>query len=299
MLPILPLILLVQGCPDIERAECNYNETRRCGGGYDENGCELSSRCIPMYNGMIGTDGTECFSSCPCDETKGQVYCPFSSYNGCESGTCAYPNGDCPARCSYPCNSDEVACNNGIDCGGCWMGYRCMKSNSACPVTCSIACKYEIGEQWCDHGYDENGCWMGNHCASKCPSDCPPVTTVQCNSDETKCGGIRGGLDANGCKMAETCISWMNGVGYDGYDCPNSCPIFCDRNEGQTYCEWPSYNGCPRIGYCAYSQTRGIDGKPCPGICQTRCEGAGAMNCNSGYDANGCWLGFYCSTNCS
>ena len=150
-----PTLLLVQGCPDIERVECNYNETRKCWGGYDENGCELSSRCIPMYNGMIGTDGTECFSSCPCDETKGQVYCPFSSYNGCEYGTCAYPNGDCPARCRYPCNSDEVTCNNGIDCGGCWMGNRCMKSNGACPVMCSIACKYEIGEQWCDHGYDE------------------------------------------------------------------------------------------------------------------------------------------------
>ena len=85
--------------------------------------------------------------------------------------------------------------------------------------------------------------------------DCPPVTTVECQDDEHKCGGVHGGVGANGCKIGEYCIPRVNGTGHDGEPCPGICPNSCDK---------------------------------------TGENGAGVTNCNKGYDDNGCWLGFYC-----
>ena len=85
--------------------------------------------------------------------------------------------------------------------------------------------------------------------------DCPPVTTVECQDDENKCGGVHGVVDANGCKIGEYCIPRVNGTGENGEACPGICPNSCDK---------------------------------------TGENGAGVTNCNKGYDDNGCWLGLYC-----
>ena len=162
---------------------------------------------------------------------------------------------------------------------------------------CSPICNYKIGELRCDNGYDDNGCWMGAHCAFECPSDCPPVKTIECRSEETKCGGVDRGVDTNGCIQAESCILSVNGTGDDGYGCYNPCPFSCDVENGQTYCENESYNGCPKVGYCSESKMRGKNGERCPGFCRVWCDWRrrGEVTCNKGYDDNGCWLGMYCA----
>ena len=313
VLLILPRILLVEACPEIDYSPCNNNEEITCWGGYDANGCSLQSSCIPRYNGMTGDDGAECENNCHCDGSKGQVYCPLPSNNGCQTGYCAHPQRarwsdyasfplvDCPARCDTRCKDDEMYCDNGYDCNGCHLGNHCAKSNGDCPARCSPTCNYKIGEQRCDNGYDENGCWMGAHCASECPSDCPPITTVECGYDEMKCGGVLGGLDGNGCIMAESCIPRTNGTGDDGHECWSRCPIFCDPDDGKTYCEYPSYNGCYYGGYCAVSKVTGRNGKRCTGVCTPNCDYQAGYKYmySKGYDDNGCWLGFRCEVDFS
>ena len=157
-----------------------------------------------------------------------------------------------------------------------------------CPATCKANCNYEAGEQSCDNGVDDNGCWMGNHCAMECPVVCPPMTHVTCSTDELVCGG---GLDSNGCEMPEICMPMKSGTGDDGQDCWSTCPVTCDYDDGQIYCDGGFYNGCAAGGYCAYSYG------DCPAMCYANCDyNAGEVWCDNGLDENGCSMGDYCST---
>ena len=141
VLLILPLTLLVNGCPEMVWPECNWDEEISCWGGYDADGCEMPSVCVPNHNGINGTDGTKCWSNCPmmCDETE--VFCPGELYNGCP------------------------------------MGDYCMPSDVGCPTVCPPTTDVQCGpdEFYCDMGYD-NGCWMGSFCFTE---ECPAGTSPQ------------------------------------------------------------------------------------------------------------------------
>ena len=243
------------------------------------------------------TTGGKATTDCPavkateCDWEAGEVSCYGGHYNGCEmQGYCMSSYGDCPAVCGTYCdyNAGEMYCDNGFDTNNCWMGGYCESSWGDCPATCKANCNYEAGEQSCDNGVDDNGCWMGNHCAMECPVVCPPMTHVTCSTDELVCGG---GLDSNGCEMPEICMPMKSGTGDDGQDCWSTCPVTCDYDDGQIYCDGGFYNGCAAGGYCAYSYG------DCPAMCYANCDyNAGEMWCDNGLDENGCSMGDYCST---
>ena len=73
---ILPLTLLVSGCPEHDIPNCNQLEEIICWGGYDPEGCEMPNYYLPRFV-ITGDNGTECYNSCPmiCGETE-VIYLP-------------------------------------------------------------------------------------------------------------------------------------------------------------------------------------------------------------------------------
>ena len=93
VLLILPMTLLVSGCPELYIPDCNQLEEIICWGGYDPEGCEMPHYCLPKY-----WNGTECYNSCPiiCGETE--VICPGEFYDGCPKADFCMPmDTGCPS----------------------------------------------------------------------------------------------------------------------------------------------------------------------------------------------------------
>merc|ERR1712018_618665 len=132
VLLILPLSLLVNGCPEVVWPECNWETEMSCWGGYDADGCEMPGYCFPNHNGITGDDGTECWSSCPMTCGATEVLCPGDLYNGCPMGDYCMPaDAGCPTVCppttGVNCTSDEMMCGGGIDpATGCEMPGHCI-----------------------------------------------------------------------------------------------------------------------------------------------------------------------------
>merc|ERR1712072_176275 len=172
VLLILPLTLLVNGCPEVVWPECNWEEELSCWGRIDAEGCEMPSYCFPNKNGMTGDDGTECWSSCPMTCGEDEVFCPGEFYNGCPTV--------CPPVTGVECGPDEMMCG-GIDhVTGCEMPGTCIPmtigtgdDGQDCWSSCPAMCNYDAGEFFCDMGTDDNGCWLGNFCST---AECPTGT---------------------------------------------------------------------------------------------------------------------------
>jgi len=215
VLLIFPLAMLANGCPEIAWPECNYEEEISCWGGLDADGCEMPGFCFPNKNGMNGTDGTECWNSCPmmCGETE--VICPGEFYNGCQMGDYCMPaDTGCPTVCppttGVECGTDEMMCGGGIDSAtGCEMPGHCIPmtmgngtDGQACWSSCPAMCDYDAGQMYCDGGF-YNGCPMGGYCAWPY-GDCPAMCGAHCDYDagEHYCDM---GTDDNGCWMGNFC----------------------------------------------------------------------------------------------
>jgi len=208
----------------------------------------------------------------------------------------------CPELVWPECNwEEEFTCWGGHDAEGCEMPSFCVPNHSNitgddgtkcwsnCPMTCAETDVFCPGELY-------NGCPMGDYCMPAdvgCPTVCPPTTGVECGTDEMMCGG---GIDtATGCEMPGHCIPMTMGHGTDGHVCYNSCPVTCDYDAGQMYCDGGSYYGCQMGGYCAWPY-EGPNGE-CTAICPATCDyDAGELYCDMGVDDKGCWMGNYCST---
>ena len=95
VLLILPMTLLVSGCPELYIPDCNQLEEIICWGGYDPEGCEMPHYCLPN---LINWNGTECYNSCPiiCGETE--VICLGEVYDGCPKADFCMPmDTGCPS----------------------------------------------------------------------------------------------------------------------------------------------------------------------------------------------------------
>jgi len=235
-------------CP----VECDYATEKKCSGEYDSNaGKKISAdTCISMKNG-------ECENHCPVFCSEGQTLCP----GGTDSMGCAKPDFCHHGEfCPVECKADEKMCSGQYD-------YAADKQvsqdtcqpyyNGECESQCNVYCRE--GEAHCPGGTDSNGCPKADFCYHEafCPVECDTATQKHCE----------GQYDSNAGKKtsADTCIPRMNG------NCENHCPVYCDANQGQIYCEGSTdSNGCQYQGSCH-------TGAFCPVTCnsdQTHCSGS-------------------------
>ena len=243
VLLILPLTILANGCPELKYPECD-EKSMYCWGGHNAAGCEMAGVCIPFHNGMIGDDGTECWSSCPMTCAETEVSCPYAFYNGCPTGDYCMPKDTgcpivCPPITGAECGPHEMMCAGGIDSAtGCEKPDHCIPDHNGmtgddgtecwieCPPICTETEKICPGDFY-------NGCPMGDYCMPKdteCPIVCPPITGAECGPDERMCPG---GIDfATGCETPGQCMPYHNGmIGTDGTECGTHCPITCADTE--------------------------------------------------------------------
>ena len=108
---------------------------------------------------------------------------------------------------------------------------------------------------------------------------CPEIESPDCDGAYTR--GCSGGLDANGCQVANYCIpQTVTSLEIPNKICVNHCPVTCGETE--VFCPGAVIEGCPLPGYCAVE---------CPAVCPpiTGVEcGADEMMCAGGVDDNGC-----------
>merc|ERR1719357_1986921 len=124
-----------------------------------------------------------------------------------------------------------------------------------------------------DMGFD------GEHCMNSCP--------IVCGENDIVC---KGGVDSNGCKMADTCV-----YADPSNPCPIECPVSC--SPGFMPCPGAPYgNSCPMPTTCIPETGQiGTDGYDCPAHCPVVCP-ADQMICPGlGFDATGCKIADFCA----
>merc|ERR1719510_2008827 len=92
-----------------------------------------------------------------------------------------------------------------------------------------------------------------------CANMCPP----ECDADSMICPG---GMDANGCKMMDTCMPSMLPDKFGSLSCPTQCPIHCA--DDQMSCSLgEDERGCPLGNTCMPTSYPGLDDVECPMHC--------------------------------
>ena len=165
----------------------------RCPGYWDWNtGCQLGADyCVPNeqynYNNYAASLGAPevcagyCSPQCnwpeeiSCwDNTDG---CGYSYCQGNSNSTYQEPlmrmngngNGTCYDVCPTMCSQFDLACDNGYDENGCWMGEYCIPvatnngDNGECFGVCYTPCDWAAGETSCP-SFTDDGCFAGNTC---------------------------------------------------------------------------------------------------------------------------------------
>ena len=305
-------------CPGTCPLECPPNAVL-CEGHKDcESGCFASDTCAAKAKDVNGdycpddSSSHRCQTKC-CDDFALCIVPITANGPGCkgreECVSKLNVNGiSCPDEsvCPTICDMNEVLCEvYGTDENGCKKPDICVLEERGidgelCPAFCPIECN--DNEILC-HGYrDEMGCKGPDACicretkqwgddkGSLCPGICPHQ---DCKHDEIYCPGQRDPCD--GCPIPESCIP--KHVDKNGEYCPdNSASHGCEK-----ICPRPIQKGWEDVHeklLCIPDEDEvGCRGEAtcedwviyCPEswVCPVQCSRT-EIQCNQGYDANGC-----------
>jgi len=307
LLGILPLVLLLSGCPiwiDSESVEVSGCGSTCCDGDcVDE--CRLDTECPPGYYCESGRCGATWYcdwdGSCPdgyvCDDRDTCIPeqpVPCDDNEDCVDGFCEIPDGAdsgicertwaCDAETMCPpgylcddrgvCIPDEGPCPTGecgcVDDGECEGEQLCIASRCTDPATI------------CIYDFECAGVCLNNECHATCTDTCP----VGQGCDEGICADLTVGLDDcvydEDCGDAHACINAT---------CHATCEAATECGEGETC----AANVCradvsPLERECSETNTC-TEGMSCVrGVCRMPC--VAPINCADEGDMTECSEGF-------